>query len=92
MQSTRLLRTWIAALGLACATPAVAQDTTLPAWVFRPVQSLVAEGFMRFLEQANAEGCGLMQTPLACGIHWAEPGRRAPESIATLHRLPDPKR
>ncbi len=64
---TRIARTLLAGLALALAVPAGAQETTLSAVVFVPRQSLFAEMFVRFVDQVNREGKGLVQIRLAGG-------------------------
>ena len=52
----------------ACAAlPAAAQETTLSAVVFVPRNTTFGEIFVRFVEQANKEGKGLVQIKLIGG-------------------------
>ena len=58
----------IALLGLLCgALPAAAQETTLNAVVFVPKNTTFGEIFVRFIDETNKQGKGLLQINLRGG-------------------------
>jgi TRAP-type transport system periplasmic protein len=63
----KMLRTTFAALLALVAGAASAQETTLSAVVFVPRNTTFGEIFVRFVEQANKEGKGLVQINLRGG-------------------------
>jgi TRAP-type transport system periplasmic protein len=61
------LKAMLLALATACSGTALAQETTLNAVVFVPRNTTFGEIFVRFVEQANKEGKGLVQIKLIGG-------------------------
>ncbi len=82
----------IALLGLACGVlPAAAQETTLNAVVFVPKHTTFGEIFVRFIDETNKQGKGLLQINLRGGpdaIPTFEQGNALKSGVVDMVSLP----
>jgi TRAP-type transport system periplasmic protein len=87
----RILKGMLAALLAACAGVAASQETTLNAVVFVPRNTTFGEIFVRFVDQANKEGKGLVQIKLIGGpdaIPTFEQGNALRSGVVDMVSLP----
>ena len=91
MRSIGKLKYVLAAMLVACAGTATAQETTLNAVVFVPRNTTFGEIFVRFVDQANKDGKGLVQIKLIGGpdaIPTFEQGNAVRNGVVDMVSIP----